>query len=286
MKNKINLILTLLMITVSSAFAQFQQPSDLPTVTVNDKATIHFVSPEPIQYVDISTNDFVGDIPVDNLLRIKYYSGESDTTNSTVIKWGESNTKIAVVTIVGQSFYAQYNLVYDERNSFQSAITSIEILPDNMRALEFPEMTLSKTEMKNYSLEVLKRKRTYFNVAAKENGMLVHLNNIYSFGDYIFVDVSFNNHTKIKYDVDEFRFNIKDKRITKSTNVQDIEIKPVFTLYNQSYFRKNYRNVFVFKKFTYPNDKILSLRMSEDQISGRSIELRIDYRDLLNADTL
>src|SRR5690606_15460388 len=276
MKNKINLILTLLMITVSSAFAQFQQPSDLPTVTVNDKATIHFVSPEPIQYVDISTNDFVGDIPVDNLLRIKYYSGESDTTNSTVIKWGESNTKIAVVTIVGQSFYAQYNLVYDERNSFQSAITSIEILPDNMRALEFPEMTLSKTEMKNYSLEVLKRKRTYFNVAAKENGMLVHLNNIYSFGDYIFVDVSFNNHTKIKYDRDEFRFNIKDKRITKSTNVQDIEIKRVFTLYNQSYFRKNYRNVFVFKKFTYPNDKILSLRMSEDQISGRSIELRID----------
>ncbi|MGO3307649.1 MAG: DUF4138 domain-containing protein, partial [Sphingobacterium sp.] len=167
-----------------------------------------------------------------------------------------------------------------------SSFSSVEILPDDMRALEFPEISLTRSEMKNYSLEVIKRKRSYFNVAAKENGMLVHLNNIYSFGDYVFLDVSFKNNTKIKYDVDEFRFNIMDKRITKATNVQDVEIKPVFTLYDQPYFRKNYRNVFVFKKFTYPNDKVLSLRMTEDQISGRAVELKIDYRDLLNADAL
>ncbi len=285
MKKQINLLVTLLMISISS-FAQLQKPSDLQTLAVSESGTIHFVSPEPIQYVDISTNDFVGDIPVDNLLRIKYFSSEPDSALVDSRPWGISDTKVAVVTIVGQSFYAQYNLAFDERNHFQSGITSIEILPKDMRALEFPEMTLNRTEMKNYSLEVLSRKRSFFNVAAKENGMLVHLNNIFAFGDYVFLDISFNNKTKIKYDVDEFRFNIKDKRITKATNVQDIEIQPVFTLYNQSYFRKNYRNVFVFKKFTYPNNKILSLRMTEDQISGRSVELKIDYRDLLNADTL
>lgn len=281
MKKKINILLAFLMATLSS-FAQYQQTEDLPLIYVNDISTIHFVSPEPIQYVDISTNSFVGDLPVENLLRIKYYPDTAVKENDVFNR----NSPEAIVTVVGQSFYAQYRLRYAEKYNYSAALTSIEILPENMRALEFPEMTMTRNEMKHYSLEVIKRKRTYNNVAAKENGMLVYLNNIFAFGDYVFVDVSFKNSTNIKYDVDEFRFNIKDKRIAKATNVQDIEIKPAFMLYDQPYFRKNYRNVFVFKKFTYPNDKVLSLQMTEDQISGRRIELKIDYRDLLNADTL
>lgn len=281
MKKKINILFALLMATLST-FAQYQKTEDLPLIFVNDISTIHFVSPEPIQYVDISTNSFVGDIPVENLLRIKYYPDTTVKVNDIF----NNNNPEAIVTVVGQSFYAQYRLRYGKQYNLSAALTSIEILPNDMRALEFPEMTMTRSEMKHYSLEVIKRKRTYNNVAAKENGMLVYLNNIFAFGDYVFVDVSFKNNTNIKYDVDEFRFNIKDKRITKATNVQDIELKPAFTLYDQPYFRKNYRNVFVFKKFTYPNDKILSLQMTEDQISGRRIELKIDYRDLLNADTI
>jgi len=281
MKKKINILFAFLMVTLST-FAQYQKTEDLPLIFVNDISTIHFVSPEPIQYVDISTNSFVGDIPVENLLRIKYYPDTTIKENDIF----NNNNPEAIVTVVGQSFYAQYRLRYGKQYNPSAALTSIEILPDDMRALEFPELTMTRSEMKHYSLEVIKRKRTYNNVAAKENGMLVYLNNIFAFGDYVFVDVSFKNNTNIKYDVDEFRFNIKDKRITKATNVQDIEIKPAFTLYDQPYFRKNYRNVFVFKKFTYPNDKVLSLQMTEEQISGRKIELKIDYRDLLNADTL
>lgn len=284
MKKQIKLLLTLLMFAVSSTYAQFQTPNDLTIVPVSENNTVHFISPEPIQYVDISTNNFVGDIPVDNILRIKYLPESKDSIDNQRLE--SAGSEDAIVTVVGESFYAQYNLVYREGAHKYNGITSIEILPQDIRALEFPEITMTRPEMRHYSMEVLKRKRSYYNVAAKENGMLVHLNNIFAFGDYVFVDVSFKNKTNIKYDVDEFRFTIKDKRITKATNVQDIEIKPEFTLYDQSYFRKNYRNVFVFKKFTYPNDKVLSLRVTEDQISGRTVELKIDYRDLLNADTL
>lgn len=282
MKKQINLLIILITFSIPS-FAQQQYAKDLPIVFVSDIATVHFVSPEPIQYVDISTNEFVGDIPVDNVLRIKYYPALPDSTKD---ENQIDRQDDAIVTVVGQSFYAQYSLRHVAKRQRSVGFTSVEIRPEAMRALDFPEMTLTRTEMKNFSLEILSRSRSFFNVASKENGMLVHLNNIYSFGDYVFVDVSFNNRTKIKYDVDEFRFNIKDKRITKATNVQDIEVKPVFTLYDQPYFRRNYRNIFVFKKFTYPNDKILSLQMTEKQISGRAIELKIDYRDLLNADTL
>lgn len=270
------------MVISMSTFAQYQRPNDLTTVYVNDITTVHFVSPEPIQYVDISTNNFAGDIPVDNILRVKYFPDSSDKN----IDIQDRRMKEAIVTVVGQSFYAQYNLRHTPSVNHTSSFSSIEILPDDMRALEFPEITLNRSEMKHYAMEVIKRKRSYHNVASKENGMHAYLNNIYSFGDYVFIDVSFKNSTNIKYDVEEFRFNIKDKRITKATNVQDIEIKPVFALYDQPYFRKKHRNVFVFKKFTYPNDKVLSIRMTEDQISGRTVELKIDYRDLLNADAL
>ena len=254
--------------------------NDLPKIYLSEDVSLHFLSPEPIQYADISVNDIVGDIPVDNILRIKYFPDTSIANNT------ESGARSAVVTIAGQSFIAQYLVIHAGRIGKSNIRTSVEILPEHMRPLEFPEISLTDFEMKGFALDVLKRKRAFFNVAAKENGMLAWLNNIYAYGDYFFVDIGFYNRTRIKYDIDQFRFIIQDKRIVKATNVQEVEVKPVFSLYANPYFRKRYRNVFVFRKFTIPGDKVLNIRLSEQQVSGRSIELKIDYRDLLNADTL
>lgn len=272
MKNIITVFFTLF--TVTGLFAQTNKTGQLPIINITDNS-IHFVSPEPVQYVDISSGDFAGDIPVDNIVRLKYHP---DTVG------GRKADNSAIITIVAQSYYAQYEVNYDNRPI--TAVTSVEVLPDHMRALEFPEVTMNRIEMKYYASEVIKRKRSYYNVATKSTGMLAYLNNIYSMGDYVFVDITFENRSKIKYDMDDLRFHIKDKRIVKATNVQDIEIKPELVLNEQKYFRKKHRNVYVFKKFTYPNDKVLSIQLNEEQISGRTIELNIDYRDLLNADTL
>lgn len=269
-----NILTTLLILFVVQLIAQTNQTADLPTISVT-KNSIHFVSPEPVQYVDISSPHFAGDMPVNNMVRLKYHP---DTAGN------QEPGKSAIVTIVAQSYYAQYNVVFDDRPI--QAVTSVEVLPEHMRALEFPEITMNRIEMKYFASEVIKRKRSFYNVAAKTTGMLAYLNNIYSMGDYVFVDITFENRTNIKYDMDDLRFHIKDKRIVKATNIQDIEIKPELILNEQPYFKKKHRNVYVFKKFTFPNDKVLSVQLNEKQISGRTIELNIDYRDLLNADTL
>ena len=39
------------------------------------------------------------------------------------------------------------------------------------------------------------------------------------------------------------------------------------------------------KKMTFPNDKLLTIEMTEQQISGRNISLNIDYEDVLSADS-
>ncbi len=279
---KILISILLFLSAVSSVCAQqgVISKKELPSFHISKDLSVHFISPEPIQYVDISTNDIVGDIPVDNVLRVKYFPDSLDRQNFYPGKPG------TVVTIAGQSFMAQYNLVYttDDKSSWLN--TRIEILPEHMQPLEFSENTMAEQEMRTFAMEVIRQKRTYRNVAAKALGMTAWLNNIFSSGDYVFVDVSFKNSTRIKYDIDQLRFRLRDKRITKATNVQDLELKPVFALYHNPYFQRRYRNVFVFKKFTYPGNKVLSVRMAEEQISGRTIELNIDYSDLLNADTL
>ena len=50
-------------------------------------------------------------------------------------------------------------------------------------------------------------------------------------------------------------------------------------------FRHGYRNVVVVRKMTFPNDKVLTIEMTEKQISGRNISLNIDYEDVLSADS-
>ena len=66
---------------------------------------------------------------------------------------------------------------------------------------------------------------------------------------------------------------------------QTIELTPALVLESGKTFRHGYRNVIVVKKMTFPNDKLLTIEMTEKQISGRNISLNIDYEDILAADS-
>ena len=77
---------------------------------------------------------------------------------------------------------------------------------------------------------------------------------------------------------------LSDKKQSKATNAQMIELTPAFVLDQSQTFKYGYRNVIVLKKMTFPNDKVLSIELSEKQISGRAT-LNIDYEDVLYADS-
>jgi conjugative transposon TraN protein len=115
--------------------------------------------------------------------------------------------------------------------------------------------------------------------------MTMRLNNIYAVGDYFFLDFSIENRTNIRFDIDEIRVKLADKKVSKATNSQVIELKPEMELEQRRSFQHGYRNVLVIKKMTFPNDKVLTIEVSEKQISGRTIALNIDYEDVLCADS-
>ena len=115
--------------------------------------------------------------------------------------------------------------------------------------------------------------------------MTMRLNNIYSVGEYFFIDFSIENRTNIRFDIDEMGIKLNDKKVSKATNAQMIELTPAMVLDQSKAFKYGYRNVLVLKKMTFPNDKVLSIEISEKQVSGRTISLDIDYEDVLYADS-
>lgn len=255
-------------LTILTSLSSIAQKSELKTVYVNEHISTHFVCSEPIQYVDISTKKVQGDMPLSNILRIKPLTKEE--------------ADLGVVTIVAQSYMAQYQMVY---STIQKADKQIAIQQEGAIGLMLPEIILSQEEMLTFSKQILSGKDNKPKQRVRKYGMEARLNNIYTIGDYFFVDISLKNKTNIHFDIDQFRFKIEDKKIVKSTNFQQVEIRPEYQFYKSDGFKKKYRNVFVFKKFTYPNKKTFSIEVSEKQISGRNLILKVDYKEVLKADT-
>ena len=190
---------------------------------------------------------------------------------------------LAIVTIVTERYRTQYALLYTTR--LTEAVTDKEIVRTERNAYNNPAVSMSTADMTRYAWKVWNTPAKYRNIATKAHRMVMRLNNIYAVGDYFFLDFSVENKTNIRFDIDEIRVKLADKKLSKATNAQVIELTPALVLQENKTFRYGYRNVLVLKKMTFPNDKVLTIEMTENQISGRNISLSIDYEDVLSADT-
>jgi len=245
---------------------QAEAQDKLPEVHLPVNGDMHFVSPEPITYVDISNKSVTGDIALPNLLRLRFK---------------DSVYNDAIVTIAGEKFIAQYHILPVTSTENQK----IEIQPADTRPLDISGIGLSHPQLKKLSYQIFCSSSKKI-CQTKAFGIKAQLNHIYSAGDYLFVDISYKNKTNLKYDIEDFRFKIDDKKVTRASNIQSIEIKPELTLFNVPTFSKYYRNIFVLRKMSFPGNKVLNIELSEKQISGRVITLSVSYEDVLDADII
>ena len=105
-----------------------------------------------------------------------------------------------------------------------------------------PEVSMPESEMARYAWAVYGSSRKYNQVVSSKHGMKAVINNIYSIGDYFFIDYSLQNKTKIPYDIEELRVKLTDKKEVKATNSQTIELTPAYSLNLAKRFKKHYRN--------------------------------------------
>jgi conjugative transposon TraN protein len=264
------LLLCALSLPVTSSAQQTY--NEMEQLTVNEHVTTVITSSEPIRLVDISTDVVAGDKPIGNVIRLKPKEGGH-----------EDGEVLAIVTVVTERFRAQYALVYTTR--LEEAVTDKEVQPSEQTAFHNPAVSMSTEDMVRFARRIWNSPAKYRHVSTRHRRMVMRLNNIYSVGEYFFIDFSVENRTNLRFDIDELRFKLADKKQQKSTNVQIVELEPVLLLDKSGSFRHGYRNVVVLRKMTFPGDKVLSIELSERQISGRTITMTIDYEDVLAADS-
>lgn len=261
--------------------------SDLPEIEITEGINLHIISPEPIQYVDLSTERLTGDLPAANIGRIKITDNpDSDEKGKNKMCTALSNgTQIGIITVVAQSFIAQYKVVYRNQDNLNT-ITNIHIQPEAMQPIEFDKMVFSNLELRKFAMDIIQKKSEKNPIREEKNLKLsFQLNNVYVISDYIFLDMTIKNNSNLSYDIEDLKFSLEDKKIHKATNNQSVDLAPILQLYPQKHFRKNFRNIYVFKKFTYPNSKVMMIRLIEEQLSGRTIEMKVNYSEILKADT-
>ena len=257
---------------VSGSLSAQQTYNEMELLTVNENVTTVITSSEPIRLVDISTDKVVGDKPIENVIRLKPKQGGY-----------EDGEVLAIVTVVAERYRAQYALLYTTR--LEEAVSDKEVQLSEQTAFHNPAVSMSTEDMVRFARRIWNSPAKYRNVSTKHRKLVMRLNNIYSVGEYFFIDFSVENRTKLRFDIDELRFKLADKKQQKATNVQIVELDPVLVLDRSTSFRHGYRNVVVLKKMTFPGDKVLSIELSEKQISGRTITMTIDYEDVLAADS-
>lgn len=249
-----------------------QTYNEMEQLTVNENVTTVITASEPIRLVDISTDKVVGDKPIENTIRVKPKEGGH-----------EDGTVLAIVTVVTERYRSQYALIYTTR--LEEAVSDKEVQLNERNAFHNPAVSMSTEDMVRFARRIWNSPAKYRNIKTNKHRMTMRLNNVYTVGEYFFIDFSVENKTNLRFDIDELRFKLCDKKQQKATTVQEIDLQPTLLLDKAQHFKRGYRNVVVLKKMTFPDDKVLTIELSEKQISGRTISMTIDYEDVLAADS-
>lgn len=266
----------LLFVMLTASFVSANAGSR-PHIYINEDVTTHIIMPENIKLVDLSTTRVAGDQCADNMLRIKPVT-DSLMMAGAVAEGGF----LGAVTIIGERHMVQYDLLYTS-NPMQSE-TLLKVAYDKTDNYTNPDVAMTEAEMANYAWAISNTGRKFNAIRCKAFGIEAQIYNIYSIGNYFFLDLNLNNRTNIRYDIAQMRITLSDKKETKATNSQTLELTPSYVLNKETSFKKNYRQVVVLPKLTYPEEKVLNIEITEDQISGRVITIPIQYEDILHAD--
>jgi conjugative transposon TraN protein len=228
----------------------FESNLGKPTVIyVNDQVTTHLIMPENIKLVDISTDKLVGNQCADNIVRLKPKSTLMD------------NELAGTVTSHRRASYCPASpSIYTKAPKRAHSVYTVG--QEDIRDYTNPEVSMTRAICPVLCWSIFTSRRKCFRVHGKQYGIRAQVNNIYTVGDYFFIDFSLQNKSNIKYDIAEIRLKLMDKKELKATNSQTIELTPVYMVNHADHFTKSYRNVIVLKKLTFPEEKKLSVLKS------------------------
>ena len=251
-------------------------------VEVAFNKTLHILFPSEVVYVDLGSLDLIADKAdgAQNVVRIK--AAKQDFTEE---------TNFSVITADG-CFYS-FTAVYSENPSQLNIEMEDWLHKDPYSDFANRQMYIRLDELSGETpltvnrimYTILRRNvRDIKSVGSKRFGIEVLLRGVYVHGDLFYLHVSMRNRSKVAFDIDYIRFKSCDRKTARRTAVQETFVNPVrvFDEIMRVDAEAMIRNVFVFRKFTIPDDKVLVMEVYERN-GGRHQRFEIENSRLVGA---
>ncbi|MDR7132656.1 conjugative transposon TraN protein [Algoriphagus sp. 4150] len=239
------------------------------SISISDQLTTNLIFPQAIVSVDRGSRNILVQkaAEVENILQVKAENQKLADSNLTVIT---SDGKF-------YSFTVDYS-----RNPGQ---LNLEILPGSDRGLaEFREGVLGKAAILETAKKVALKNNKMKRIRQRKYMAGLSLTGIYIDDDLLYFQIRLENQTNISYDIDQFRFFIRDNKQGKRTASQELEQLPAAILgkTDQIPAQATRTVVVALSKFTIPDQKHLEIELME-QRGGRHLKIRVKNRHIIQA---
>lgn len=262
MKTIYALILALLFCVQYSTSAQEREKKQGEIISypmdIAYSKTTSIVFPFDVQSVDKGSRDILVQKArgVENILQIKAAVRNFEETNLTVVT---SDGKLYDFTLCYQ----------DDPNTLTHTFS-------DSKQVDFINYSDYKDNKKQifYGAELAYHERKKVNYSEKQSGITLAVTGIYIHNDLMQYRIKITNDTDISYDIDQFRFFIRDQKKVKRTASQELELIAILAYKFREHVpgKSEVQFVYVLPKFTIPDNKNLIVEMIEKS-GGRHLQL-------------
>lgn len=188
---------------------------------------------------------------------------------------GFTQTNLTVITTDDQ-FYS-FLLDY----AIEPSVLNISFFNEIQKPLS-PGTTINQSPL-NVAAATVRDAKGFMNIHTKNQGIHLTLKSIYLDNKTMWFTLTAVNHSLIDFKPEYIRFFLRERKRSKRTAVQEIEIQPLFSNAIENIEGlKTQKLVFGFNPFTIPSSKRLIIQLGEEN-SGRSLVLSVPQKVIIDA---
>jgi len=273
-------------VTISNAKAQlsnaFSKSAYIESykLEVTHNKTTNLVFPAAITSVDRGSKDILVQkaTGVENILKVKADIKDFVETSLSIIT-ADGKLYSFIVAYVNQPAYL--NIIVTDPSPTNLAFSTPIVKNDNAI---YSKSVINTAAIAKYSDSVINKESNIHSIYTENSNISFELNAFYIHEDVLFCRLSFKNNSNINYDIDQYRFYICDKKKSKRTAIQEIEIIPLYITGDSARIKGKIKQIWVvaLPKFTIPDSKYFAIEIMEKN-GGRHLNLKVKNRYIIKA---
>ncbi|NIJ52612.1 conjugative transposon protein TraN [Dyadobacter arcticus] len=262
--------LLLCLLIIPNGFCQVMETSIIEPfpLEVTTNKTTHLIFPFSIKSVDRGSKDLLAQkaAGVENILQVK------------AARAGLNPTNLTVITADGKLFSFAVEYASEPLN------LNIQVSPPFEQIAQLGTDAINEDEVSKVAETVGTNSDRNISIKDKSSQAELFISGLYIEEGLLVYKVDLINNSSIRYDIENFRFFLRDRKHPKRTAIQESEIKPFHIRGDTSAVapHSSHSFIYVLPKMTIPDKKYLAIQVQEKN-GGRHLNLRVRNKHILKA---